>query len=416
MDTKFYTDQLVFGIEYINSKPFEPHLIDGYFFKEIFQNGERIIVLKKEKNTKVYSKLQNKRILNTPSNYDLILTTCELSNKYNKKKYKDLKKLINYSISSKTSLPYTAYKSFFEGNDILSKIKPNKQTKIYYFSRRVINRIKFLFSILFCDLITAHDYQRRISKLETELESIDYRLFLADFEFSTNKKDIELERKQKQEEIDKLIQEKNISFRSISTVMLTILSLVILYKQVTISKNQTLIQTKQFQMEDALNQPKFNIFLDTNSSLINESLHIKKINDAYISNVNYEIEVLCFVNTQSGIDIFKVNDFYNNVVYSPINVTEEFIFEGKDNLLSFQELQAFMNETQKQCDLRRYIKISYNDYLDTSHEKYFWIVPLYGLRTGDYTNYFKSEYKELSLQEIIDYYTPRILNADKSIH
>ncbi len=168
MDTKFYTDQLVFGIEYINSKPFEPHLIDGYFFKEIFQNGERIIVLKKEKNTKVYSKLQNKRILNTPSNYDLILTTRELSNKYNKKKYKELKKLINYSISSKTSLPHTAYKSFFEGNDILSKIKPNKQTKIYYFSRRVINRIKFLFSILFCDLITAHDYQRRISKLETE--------------------------------------------------------------------------------------------------------------------------------------------------------------------------------------------------------------------------------------------------------
>ena len=75
-----------------------------------------------------------------------------------------------------------------------------------------------------------------------------------------------------------------------------------------------------------------------------------------------------------------------------------------------------MNETQKQCDLRRYIKISYNDYLDTSHEKYFWIVPLYGLRTGDYTNYFKLEYKDLSLQEIIDYYTPRILNADKSIH
>ena len=415
MDSKYYENQKVFGLEYLFSNPFEPHSVVGFFFKEFNDNGNRIIVLKSNKSDTIRNNIQNRLILKQPQKYNLILTTHELSEKYTMKKYKELQRLIKVSYNSKTPLPYIAFASFFEGIDVLSKIKTYKQTKIYYFSKRIINRIKFLFSILFCDLITAHNYQRRISKLETELESIDYRLFLADFEFNTNKKDIELERKQKQKEIDKLIQEKNISFRSISTVMLTILSLVILYKQVTISKKQTLIQTKQFQMEDALNQPKFNIFLNVDSSLINESLHIKKINDAYISNVNYEIEVLCFVNTQSGIDIFKVRDFYNNVIYSPINVAEEFIFERKDNLLRFQKLQAFMNQTQKQCDLRRYIKISYNDYLDTSHEKYFWIVPLYGLRTGDYTNYFKLEYKELSLQEIIDYYTPKILNADKSI-
>jgi hypothetical protein len=412
MGSKYYQNQKVFGIDYLFSNPFEPHSVEGFFFKEFDDNGKRIIVLKINKNDAIRKNMQNKWILKQPQKYNLVLTTHELSEKYTKKKYKELQRLIKASNNSKNQLPYIAFTNFFEGMDVLSKIKTYKQTKFYYFSKRIINRIKFFLDILFCDLITAHNYQKRISKIEKDIEAIDYRLYIADIVNNTNRDEIVLEKKQKQDEIDKLIQEKNISFRSISTILLTILSLLILYKQVVISKNQTLIQTKQFQMEDALNQPKFNIFLDSDNSLTNENLHIKKINDAYISNINYEIVVLCFINTQSGIEIFKVKDFYNNVIYSSRNITEEFIFNGQENLLNYHKFQTFLNENHKQCDLRRYVKISYNDYLSQAHEDYFWIVPLYGLSSGDYSNYFKSEYRELSFQEIIDLFTPKMSNAD----
>ena len=219
------------------------------------------------------------------------------------------------------------------------------------------------------------------------------------------------EKQSKENEIDKLSQEKNISARSIATIILSIFSLTILFQQVSISKRQTIIQEKQFVLENSLNQPKFNIYLESDSLFNAENLHIKKINDAYISNVNYDCKILCYLKSKNEINVFNIIDYYESVSYSPQNLSDEFILIGNNNLKKLEELQNILKQNYKEFDLRRYIKISYNDHTGTLHEEYYWVVPLYGLRTGDFSSLFETYYRNSTLQEMIELYTPKIQNS-----
>ena len=62
MGSKYYQNQKVFGIDYLFSNPFEPHSVEGFFFKEFDDNGKRIIVLKINKNDAIRKNMQNKWI------------------------------------------------------------------------------------------------------------------------------------------------------------------------------------------------------------------------------------------------------------------------------------------------------------------------------------------------------------------
>ena len=48
----YFFEQKVFGIQYLNAK-ISNIVVEGYFVKEIFQEKERIIVLKKNKNDEI---------------------------------------------------------------------------------------------------------------------------------------------------------------------------------------------------------------------------------------------------------------------------------------------------------------------------------------------------------------------------
>lgn len=406
----YFFEQKVFGIQYLNAK-ISNIVVEGYFVKEIFQEKERIIVLKKNKNDEICKTLQNRTILSKYDKYNLVLTLPELSQKFNKKRYNELIKLCKVSKSLKKDLPYSAFKSFFEGNDILSKLKPYRETKITYFIKMIKDRINCISDLFFCDYITVRSYQKRIKILRSDLHSINYRLFIADLTNDKDKESIKSEKQSKENEIDKLSQEKNISARSIATIILSIFSLTILFQQVSISKRQTIIQEKQFVLENSLNQPKFNIYLESDSLFNAENLHIKKINDAYISNVNYDCKILCYLKSKNEINIFNVIDYYESVSYSPQNLSDEFILIGNNNLKKLEKLQNILKQNYKEFDLRRYIKISYNDHTGTLHEEYYWVVPLYGLRTGDFSSLFETYYTNSTLQEIIELNTPKIQNS-----
>ena len=406
----YFFEQKVFGIQYLNAK-ISNIVVEGYFVKEIFQEKERIIVLKKNKDDEISKTLQNRTILSKYDKYNLVFTLPELSQKFNKKRYNELIKLCKVSKSLKIELPYSAFKSFFEGNDILSKLKPYRETKISYFIKMLKDRINCISDLFFCDYITVRSYQKRIKILRSELDSIDYRLFIADLTNDKDKESIKSEKQSKENEIDKLSQEKNISARSIATIILSIFSLTILFQQVSISKKQTIIQEKQFVLENSLNQPKFNIYLESDSLFNAENLHIKKTNDAYISIVNYDCKILCYLKSKNEINVFNVIDYYESVSYSPQNLSDEFILIGNNNLKKLEELQNILKQNYKEFDLRRYIKISYNDHTGTLHEEYYWVVPLYGLRTGDFSSLFETYYRNSTLQEIIELNTPKIQNS-----
>lgn len=405
----YYPGQKVFGIQYLNAE-ISNIVVEGYFVKEILQE-KRIIVLKKNKEDKIHNTLQNRTILSKYDKYNLVFTLPELSQKFNKKRYNELIKLCKVSKSLKIELPYSAFKSFFEGNDILSKLKPYRETKISYFIKMLKDRINCISDLFFCDYITVRSYQKRIKILRSDLDSIDYRLFIADLTNDKDKESIKSEKQSKENEIDKLSQEKNISARSIATIILSIFSLTILFQQVSISKKQTIIQEKQFVLENSLNQPKFNIYLESDSLFNAENLHIKKTNDAYISNVNYDCKILCYLKSKNEINVFNVIDYYESVSYSPQNLSDEFILIGNNNLKKLEELQNILKQNYKEFDLRRYIKISYNDHTGTLHEEYYWVVPLYGLRTGDFSSLFETYYRNSTLQEIIELNTPKVQNS-----
>ena len=350
----YFFEQKVFGIQYLNAK-ISNIVVEGYFVKEIFQEKERIIVLKKNKNDEIRKTLQNRTILSKYDKYNLVFTLPELSQKFNKKRYNELIKLCKVSKSLKIELPYSAFKSFFEGNDILSKLKPYRETKISYFIKMLKDRINCISDLFFCDYITVRSYQKRIKILRSDLDSINYRLFIADLTNDKDKESIKSEKQSKENEIDKLSQEKNISARSIATIILSIFSLAILFQQVSISKRQTIIQEKQFVLENSLNQPKFNIYLESDSLFNAENLHIKKINDAYMSNVNYDCKILCYLKSKNDINVFNIIDYYESVSYSPQNLSDEFILIGNNNLKKLEELQKLMNgyNASKGNDIRQ---------------------------------------------------------------
>lgn len=69
----YFFEQKVFGIQYLNAK-ISNIVVEGYFVKEIFQEKERIIVLKKNKNDEICKTLQNRTILSKYDKYNLVLT------------------------------------------------------------------------------------------------------------------------------------------------------------------------------------------------------------------------------------------------------------------------------------------------------------------------------------------------------
>ncbi len=393
----------------------------GKIINTYFENDEEIIILLPDSQRGDIKKLrelpiETLKLISTSNPKKLVTLQSAFYGKYSWKKYNQLNKLLEFDKEDPSLLiNYSApFEKFFNDKHFYRKaIWKRFLQRINNCIVNITNLLKAILNLFLGDLVVYIKKYIEISKLEKSICENEMNVelgFIPRNERDTIKEQI----KASKERIENWKEKQQESSRGFTTLVISVLTICIYAQQCQISKKQTVLQEnqtsileKQLLMERNLNLPKFNINVSYSDEQKSESLYIKQINNAYISSFLFQPSIICQIKTNDNKIIFKrITDYYKDALLSIEDRNGKYGLIGSDNITKWNEIKKELSNHIESIELERIIKLTYTDYENNNHERYFFVIPFLGEDEWDSQlgkRFFEKDIEDLTMDQLAEY-------------
>ena len=261
------------------------------------------------------------------------------------------------------------------------------ETRVYKFFTSMKNFILALKDLIFSDIISFYKTRREISSIQQQLKRLSV---LESFDnaigYSTNQK-MEKEKNDLKTRKDELQKTKNESSREFVAFIISVLSVLLVFFQYKLTRNQlvlmqkqTEIQENQLRIERENTMPHFtvsqNYIRNKRNEVIGDGLYIVKDKN-YAQNVEYNVKSLVFskqlIPDSEPCVYFGLSNYFtyseeNDDVASFSSYDNLEIMEAASNIIGGK---VYKNERLEALSVSNYIEIKFNDMYGVSNSYYF---------------------------------------------